>query len=195
MPASLRSLDPRRFFAARETAARCPKRRLSKPDSGLTEWCRETATGLELPELARRVRVGWNGRMQTTAGRAWWPDRTIELNPKLRQLAPDETWRTLRHELAHLVAYERAGRRRITAHGPEWRAACVELGIAGESPFHSLPFKRRRAKRNYAYTCGRCRSSVQRVRRIERPVACHACCRKFAGGAYDPRFRLVEQKL
>ncbi|MFZ9937404.1 MAG: hypothetical protein ACO3JG_10165, partial [Luteolibacter sp.] len=61
-------------------------------DGGLTEWCREAAAGLGLPELARKVRVSWNPRMQTTAGRAWWPDRTIELNPKLRQCAADELW-------------------------------------------------------------------------------------------------------
>ena len=76
----------------------------TKTDGGLTEWCRETAASLGLPELSRRVRVGWNSRMQTTAGRAWWPDRLIELNPKLKEQAPEEVWRTLRHELAHLVA-------------------------------------------------------------------------------------------
>ena len=98
---------------------------------------------MNLPELAHRVRVSWNPRMQTTAGRAWWPDRAIELNPKLKSLAPEELWRTLKHELAHLVAYERAGRRHTDAHGPEWRVACADLGIPNEQPFHTLPFKRR----------------------------------------------------
>ena len=37
----------------------------TKNDGGLTEWCRETAVSLGLPELARKVRVGWNSRMQT----------------------------------------------------------------------------------------------------------------------------------
>src|SRR5687768_8422971 len=57
------------------------EKRLPTADAGLTAWCQETSQSLGLPELARRVRVSWNARMQTTAGRAWWPDRWIELNP------------------------------------------------------------------------------------------------------------------
>lgn len=172
-----------------------PRGGSAKADGGLTEWCRENAEQLGLPELARRVRVGWNSRMQTTAGRAWWPDRLIELNPKLKELPAEEMWRTLRHELAHLVAYERAGRRRIEIHGAEWRAACAELGIPDEQPFHSLPFKRKRMRRNFAYICPRCYATIRRVKRIERMVACYACCRKHSGGRFDVRFRLLEQKL
>ncbi|MDB6080069.1 MAG: family peptidase, partial [Akkermansiaceae bacterium] len=124
---SLRQLE---FSWGRRKAAAPPAPRRAKTpalDSGLTEWCREESERLDIPELARRVRVSWNARMQTTAGRAWWPDRLIELNPKLKEQAPEEMWRTLRHELAHLVAYERAGRRRIEPHGLEWKAACAEL--------------------------------------------------------------------
>lgn len=158
----------------------------------LTHWCAETSWSLSLPALARKVRVAWNPRMRTTAGRAWWPDRTIELNPKLHQCAPEETWRTLKHELAHLVAYERSGRRRIDPHGAEWKSACVELGIPGERSFHTLPFERRRMKRSHAYSCPHCSSTILRVRPIRRVVACYACCRKFNGGRYHDRFRLIK---
>lgn len=164
-------------------------------DGGLSEWCRETAGHLGLPELARRVRVSWNSRMQTTAGRAWWPDRLIELNPKLKDQPPEELWRTLRHELAHLVAHERAGRRRIEVHGVEWRAACAELGIPNEQPFHSLPFKRRRMRRKFAYVCPQCETTIRRVKRIERMVACYDCCRRYSDGRFDARFRLIERPL
>jgi SprT protein len=171
------------------------RRNPAKTDGGLTEWCREKAEFLGLPELAHRVQVSWNSRMQTTAGRAWWPDRLIELNPKLKELPPEEMWRTLRHELAHLVAYERAGRRRIEVHGAEWRAACAELGIPNEQPFHTLPFKRKRMKRNFAYICPQCLTTIRRVKRINRVVACYACCRKHSGGLFDRRFQLLEEKL
>jgi predicted SprT family Zn-dependent metalloprotease len=132
--------------------------------------------------------------MQTTAGRAWWPDRTIELNPKLRDCQPEELWRTLKHELAHLVAYERCGRRHIDPHGDEWQAACTELGIPGEKPFHTLPFKRRRMKRNHSYICPNCLGIIHRVRPIQRTVACYDCCRKFNRGAYHERFKLMKYK-
>ena len=164
-------------------------------DTSLTAWCVETARNLALPELARKVRVSWNPRMQTTAGRAWWPDRMIELNPKLKECPPEELWRTLKHELAHLVDYERCGRRRIEPHGVEWQAACAELGIANEKPFHNLPFKRRKMKRNHAYVCPHCLATVHRVKPIRRAVACYTCCRKYNQGAYHDRYRLVENKL
>jgi predicted SprT family Zn-dependent metalloprotease len=169
--------------------------RAANDDCGLTAWCVETSKLLNLPELSRRVRVSWNSRMQTTAGRAWWPDRVIELNPKLKTLPPEELWRTLKHELAHLIAYERAGRRHTDPHGPEWQAACAELGIPKEQPFHTLPFKRRRMKRNYTYICPHCLTTLRRVKPIRRMVACYACCRKFNNGSYHTRFRLVEQKI
>lgn len=171
-----------------------PPKKPVREDGGLTAWCVEASKAMALPELARKVRVSWNPRMQTTAGRAWWPDRAIELNPKLRECPPEELWRTLKHELAHLVAYERCGRRRIEPHGAEWQAACSDLGIPGEKPFHTLPFKRRRLKRNHSYICSNCFSVIHRVKPIKRAVACYACCRKFNGGVYHDRFRLIEKK-
>ena len=171
-----------------------PRTKSEQEDSGLTAWCAEASKSLALNELARRVRVAWNPRMRTTAGRAWWPDRVIELNPKLKECEPEEIWRTLKHELAHLVAYERCGRRRIDPHGSEWQTACADLGIAGEQPYHNLPFKRRRMKRNHAYICSNCLAVIHRVRPITKAVACYACCRKFNHGAYHDRFRLVKNK-
>lgn len=176
------------------TPPEAPRGKSIRDDSGLTAWCRETSKSLLLNELARKVTVTWNPRMQTTAGRAWWPDRAIELNPKLKECEPEELWRTLKHELAHLVAYERCGRRRIDPHGPEWQAACGELGIPGEQPYHTLPFKRRRMKRNHAYICSNCFVVIHRVRPIKRTVACYDCCRKFNNGAYHDRFRLIKNK-
>lgn len=172
-----------------------PRQRADACDCALAAWCAETAHHLGLPELAGRVSVAWNPRMQTTAGRAWWPDRVIELNPKLKALPPEELWRTLKHELAHLVAYERCGRRHTDPHGPEWRAACADLGIPGEKPYHTLPFKRRRVKRNYIYLCPHCMTELRRVRPIHRSVACYACCRKYSSGTYDARFRLITKLL
>ncbi len=163
-----------------------------RDDTGLTEWCSEAARALDLPDLSRRVRVAWNPRMRTTAGRAWWPDRLIELNPKLRDCEPDELWRTLKHELAHLAAYERSGRRRILPHGPQWQQACADLGIAGERPYHTLPFQRRKMARNHVYVCANCRNVIRRARPIQRLVACYECCRKFNGGVYHANFRLVK---
>jgi predicted SprT family Zn-dependent metalloprotease len=190
--ASSRATGRRPWFRPAPAAGPAAGRNLAE-DPALTAWCSEASRSLGLAELARKVRVSWNPRMRTTAGRAWWPDRSIELNPKLRDCDPDEIWRTLKHELAHLAAYERAGRRKIDPHGPEWRAACADLGIAGERPYHNLPFERRRMERKHAYVCAHCRAVIRRVRPLKNSVACYDCCRKFNGGVYHVRFRLLKQ--
>lgn len=169
-----------------------PKKPPSPDDRGLTAWCAEAAKSLALNELACKVRVSWNPRMRTTAGRAWWPAQRIELNPKLKECEPEELWRTLKHELAHLVAYERSGRRRIEPHGGEWQVACNDLGIPGERSCHNLPFKGRKMKRNHAYICSNCLAVIHRVKPIQQAIACYDCCRKFSDGAYHERFRLIK---
>ncbi|MFD2255769.1 SprT-like domain-containing protein [Luteolibacter algae] len=161
-------------------------------DSELSNWCREKATELALPELSAKVCVVWNPRMRTTAGRAWWPTGKIELNPKLRDFSTDEVWQTLKHELAHLIAYQRSGRRKIQPHGIEWQKACADLGIAGESVRHSLPLKGRRMERKLAYACPVCRSVVRRVRPPKRAIACYQCCREHNGGRFHERFELIK---
>ena len=136
--------------------------------------------------------VRWNPRLRTTAGLACWRTKTISLNPKLVEISPGEVQRTLRHELAHFLAQHRAGRVRIAAHGPEWREACRDLGIARESRCHNLPFKRSRHERKHFYACRECGTTLARVRPVKKRVACLRCCRKHNAGRYDERYRFVQ---
>ena len=162
----------------------------------MTEQCRKWAATLGLTKLSRRVYVEWNHRMRTAAGRAHYRDARIELNPALIDLpgvdGPGEIDRTLRHELAHLIAHTRAKGRRIQPHGAEWQQACADLGIPDENRCHTLPFEPRRVKRKFLYQCPECASEVPRVRKFRRPVACYACCKMHSHGRYDARFRLHE---
>ncbi len=135
------------------------------------------------------LRVEWNSRLKTAAGRADYRQKLISLNPRLSE-HPAEIDRTLRHELAHLLAQFRAGRRRILPHGEEWREACRDLGIKGEKRCHNLPFPVRRYVARFVYRCPNCRQEFPRVRRVRRAVACLACCRAHNGGEFDVRFRL-----
>ena len=142
-----------------------------------------------------KVRVFWNPSLRTTAGMAMWSDRMVVLNPKLVEVSAAEVQRTLRHELAHLLAHHRAGRRRIEAHGEEWREACSDLGIPHESRCHELPFKRRRVARKFFYACPACSTILARVKPLRHTAACIKCCRKHHGGKYHAsfRFRPVER--
>ena len=157
---------------------------------------RQLLRSLGAARLARKIRVEWNTRMRSAAGRADSRETLILLNPRLRQHHASEVEQTFRHELAHLLAQNRAGRRRIAPHGAEWRQACRDLGIGGEARCHNLPFPVARRRRRFLYQCPNCKSSFARVRRIRRAVACLACCRAHNRGHFDGRFRLrlVETK-
>jgi predicted SprT family Zn-dependent metalloprotease len=161
-------------------------------DPILEEVARVLARQVGCPALAKCVGVAWNPRMRTTAGIACYRTKQIVLNPKLIEISAGEVQRTLRHELAHLVAQHRAGRRRIAAHGDEWLQACADLGIPDEKRCHDLPFKPRRLARKYFYQCPQCETVMARVRRVKSRVACIKCCRKHNGGKYHERFRFRE---
>jgi SprT protein len=163
-------------------------------DTSLEAKAREILRALGAEELADQVHVEWNARLFSAAGRADSRRNLISLNPRLRDHDDAEIERTLRHELAHLLAQRRAGRRRISPHGAQWRKACRDLGIAGEARCHTLPFPVRQRARRYLYRCSRCGKDFPRVRRIKRTVACLECCRKYNRGKFDPnaRLRLVE---
>ena len=139
--------------------------------------------------IASELRVEWNARLKTAAGRADYGEKLISLNPLL-VAHPEEIERTLRHELAHILAQFRAGRRRISPHGVDWQQACRDLGITGEKRCHTLAFPAKRYAARFIYRCPNCRHDFPRVRRIKRAVACLACCHAHNGGKFDVRFRL-----
>jgi len=166
----------------------------SSHDVDLEAKARELLCLLGAKRIATELRVEWNSRLQTAAGRAHYRDKLISLNPRLVE-HPEEIDRTLRHELAHILAQFRAGRRQISPHGPEWEQACRDLGIAGEKPCHTLPFQAKRYAPRFIYRCPNCRRDFPRVRKLKRTVACLACCRAHNGGEFDVRFRLKLQSL
>lgn len=161
------------------------------PALDLIALATEKLRSIGLSSLGHELRVLWNPRMRSTAGLAYPNIAHIVLNPKLQAFGTEEIERTLFHELAHLVAQHRAGRRRILPHGPEWQCACSDLGIKNESRCHDLPLPRRKLNRDYIYQCPECRTLLERVRAFRRSAACLACCRKFSAGHYDARFKLV----
>jgi SprT protein len=177
--------------AGDEWVARLREAARRHPASRLEQSCREWLTGLDMEGAARLVRVLWNPRMRTTAGYASYPSWRIELNPRLLAFE-EQVERTLKHELAHLIAYHNAGGRRIEPHGAEWRHACALLGIPGEKACHNLPFPRARRQRKHTYQCPSCRILVHRVRRFSRGTACLRCCKAHNGGQYSKRFQFVE---
>lgn len=158
-------------------------------DASLEARVQELLQSCGHPELSP-LYVVWNPRLRTTAGVAKYRQRAIHLNPALLRVDPAEVDRTLKHELAHFVAYQRHGR--VAHHGPEWRRACAELGIPDEDRCHDLELaRRRRLPRKFFYQCPSCGVILGRVRPLTSPSACLTCCRQHHGGRYTARFRLL----
>lgn len=167
--------------------ARTRRQVLRGRDRTLEDQCRALLLLLGMTAPARRIQVHWNERLRSSAGFASFPAWRIELNPRLADF-DGQVERTLKHELAHLVAFQRTGHTRIAAHGSEWRHACKDLGIPDERAHHQLPLPRNEVKRNYVYECPSCGIVVRRVRRFRRKSACKDCCSRHGDGRFDSRF-------
>jgi SprT protein len=159
-------------------------------DSQLEAEARVILSSSGAVRLASSIRVEWNPRLRSCAGRADYREKLVSLNPRLSEYGAVEIDRTLRHELAHLLAQFRADRRRILPHGREWRDACYDLAIGDEMRCHNLPLPTRERTRRFLYKCPNCQRDFPRVRRIKRAIACLACCRAHNRGEFDARFRL-----
>jgi SprT protein len=84
--------------------------------------------GIHIP--MPRILFSIKGR---TAGRAWIGRNTIEFNPTLIRLNPNEFLeRTPGHEVAHLAAHAKYPSRAIKAHGAEWRNVMWGFGLPAE---------------------------------------------------------------
>ncbi len=188
----------RLIFRAEKPAHRAPEPRavaekiLAAPaEDPLLLQARTLLIEAGAPALASRVQFRWNPKMLSAAGMAYPQRALILLNPRLREFE-GEADRTMRHELAHLLAQERAGRRRIAPHGEEWRKACRDLGLVDEKRTHNLPFPQRKVTKKYHYRCPVCLVHLGRVKPLRRGSACIRCCRKLNRGHYDERFRFVK---
>jgi predicted SprT family Zn-dependent metalloprotease len=178
-----------------QTATEGVALRLRGRDAGLEREARELLRSLGAKRIATEIRVEWNPRLETAAGRADYRHKLISLNPQLVE-HPAEIDRTLRHEIAHILAqFREKSRRQISPHGPEWMQACRDLGIADEKRCHTLPFAATRSAPRFIYRCPNCQRDFPRVRKIKRMVACLACCRAHNGGEFDVRFRLKLLRL
>ena len=112
--------------------------------------------------LDTAVKVVWNERLTTTAGRAFLRNGRVELNPTLLARAPDQVEMVLVHEVAHIAAFRLFGAN-IPAHGRHWRSL---MRLAGQPPevTHKIPVhglgttRTRRARRRYVYLriCEQC---------------------------------------
>lgn len=145
-----------------------------------------TATGLlaSFRVLDTSVRVVWNARLTTTAGRAFLQRGQIELNPRLLARAPDRLPAVLAHETAHLAVFRLFGPN-IPAHGRHWRSMMRLAGhppdVTHDIPVHGLrrpggtarPARATRRRYFYLRVCDGC--GARAIDTAVRYGRCHGC--------------------
>ena len=120
------------------------------------------------------IRVFWNDRLTTTAGRAFVKLGSVELNPTLLRRAPDQLRVVLTHEVAHIAAARLFGAN-IAAHGRHWRSLMAHAGLPPDIT-HKIPVPNVRGRRGrffYLRICDAC--GDRRIAGTVRYGRCHGC--------------------
>jgi len=145
------------------------------------------------------IRLSWNSRLRSSAGR-FFSGSPLWRDPQGRPLIPERL--APRIEIAsYLLKQERAAelivdtmahemihfwlwyRRKPFGHTALFHRKLKELGA---SRYNTVP---QRQNYKYIYECPRCLGRFPTRRRLSN-VACLKCCRVFASGRFDSRFRL-----
>jgi predicted SprT family Zn-dependent metalloprotease len=138
-------------------------------------------------------RITFNPYLRRLTGRITYSMRLIEISLyHYRQYGYLDAVATLEHEMLHLYLH-RLGK--PSGHNNLFKKAAEALGIR---VFHDNPYPKNQTPRHrYIYECPACgRMVFRRRRRAEDALACGVCCRQFADGAWDDRFKLeLKQKV
>lgn len=146
------------------------------------------ALELTCPELLSTINVKWNARITRVAGRAWYHKDLIEFSSKLLPGAGADVVRWVaKHEVAHLVAFQRHGSQ-IKDHGREWRGIMRELRAKpsrtldlGTNPHVALASDRQVV---YCQRCGWFQSETKSSsKKFANQVYTHDECK------FDPNFK------
>lgn len=123
--------------------------------------------------LKRAARLEWRP-YRVTAGMAYYKLNLIGLSRHVLN-TKESVEDTIIHEYAHLMAFERAGRRGA-GHGAPWQQAMQELGRTPKVR-HTYQVTRNTKRQEVGYLCLRCGQTILRSRRLpRRRKYVHASC-------------------
>jgi predicted SprT family Zn-dependent metalloprotease len=137
------------------------------------------------------IELRWNSRLRSSAGRFFPGSRKYisQVPPRIEiaaylleeKNAEHLVYDTLAHEMIHYWLWVR---RRPYGHTPEFHHKMQQMGVSRYNPVPRLrPYR-------YLYGCPHCRKEFPSKKRLG-VLACLHCCKSFAGGRYDARFKLV----
>jgi predicted SprT family Zn-dependent metalloprotease len=114
--------------------------------------------------LGYKPTIEWRG-LRVTAGVAYYQLGKIALSKHVLQ-SSEQLRETLLHEYAHLLAFQRAGRRGA-GHGVHWRKAMTDLGLPPKVT-HKYEVKRNQSHQEVVYQCRKCKALITRKRRLNK---------------------------
>lgn len=104
-------------------------------------------------------------RYSVTAGMAHYQKGLITLSAIVLK-DPEHIRETLLHEYAHLLAFDRHGRKGA-GHGKHWKTAMQDLGLEPKV-HHHYEVKRNTARQVVVYRCKKCSETFLRKRKFQR---------------------------
>src|SRR5262249_40552601 len=149
---------PNRGLATEAVALQCGRA------NDLQTKARELLRSLGANRIAAELRVEWNRRLKTAAGRADYRQKVISLHPRLMNY-PERNGSSARQGPGSFGAEIR--RKKPARISPSRRGVatgCRDLGIAGEKRCHTLPFPAKPCARRFIYRCPNCGRNFPRVR-------------------------------
>lgn len=112
--------------------------------------------------MKKTPRIVWR-KYRTTAGMASYVKQEIMLSSIVLNEAP-KLISTLRHEYAHLLAFDRVGSKG-RGHGIAWQTAMRDLGLEPKVT-HRYEVKRNIPRQVVIYQCVKCKFTFERKRRL-----------------------------
>lgn len=113
--------------------------------------------------LSYRPILEWR-RYSVTAGMAHYQRGAISLSVVVLK-DPDQVRETLLHEYAHLLAFDRHGRKGA-GHGRHWKQAMRELGLEPKV-HHQYEVVRNQSRQTVVYRCKKCGEQFERKRKLQ----------------------------
>ncbi len=134
--------------------------------------------------------LGWSFRFDRAKRRLGLCQGRPKIISLSRYYAQEKGWVVMedvaRHEIAHALDFETRGR---SDHSDAWKRWACLCKADPTRLYEGAALSNVVSK--YVGTCVSCGQEYSFRRRLRRPHACLACCRVYAGGSYDERFRLA----
>ena len=146
------------------------RKKPSKPSSPKVGETHAVAAQLALAEAVERFPMSYHPilewrRYSVTAGMAHYQHGVITLSAVVLK-NPAHIRETLLHEYAHLLAFDRHGRKGA-GHGKHWKQAMVDLGLEPKV-HHHYEVVRNQSHQLVVYKCKKCGESFSRKRQLTR---------------------------